>query len=120
MSPTLEAGDRLLVWRRAIPAVGDLVAVEDPELAGRLLVKRVRAISGSELELRGDNEPESRDSRSFGPVARTEVVGVVVYRYMPSDKAGRMSGLTPTTLVRRWASTKTRSTGCSSLRSRGT
>jgi hypothetical protein len=70
--------------------VGDLVALVDPARAGLILVKRVVAIDGGVLEVAGDNAAASRDSRVFGPVAEAAVLGRAVYRYHPSDRAGRL------------------------------
>lgn len=89
MRPTLDPGDRLLLVRAPRPSVGDLVAVGDPR-TGRLLVKRVAAVHGSLLQVRGDNPAASTDSRSFGPVLRSAVRGRVVRRYYPPQRAGRV------------------------------
>jgi hypothetical protein len=89
MVPTLLGGDKLLlvpILRR--PAVGDLVAFDDPEYPARLLVKRVLSIGEGALEVGGDNEGASRDSRSFGPVPLAAVRGRAVYRYAPAARAG--------------------------------
>jgi len=96
MTPTLAPGDRLLVMRLGVmrlgrPRRGDLVAVTDPDEPARLLVKRVAAVEPAGLELRGDNESASRDSREFGAVSDARVVGRVVYRYFPPSRAGRLS-----------------------------
>ena len=88
MAPTLLPGDRLLVVpsRRLRP--GDLVAVPDPRRSGRLLVKRVVALSGGLVELRGDDPRHSTDSRVFGRVPRRSVRGRVVRRYAPPARRG--------------------------------
>lgn len=36
----------------------------------------------------GDNRPRSSDSREFGPIPITNVIGVVFYRYYPPGKMG--------------------------------
>lgn len=86
MVPALEPGDRLLVLRLA-PRVGDVVAVEH---AGRVLVKRVAAIDGHSVVVHGDNAEGSTDSRTFGPVPRSSVLGRAMYRYAPRSRAGRV------------------------------
>ena len=93
MAPTLDPGDRVVVvrlprWWRLAP--GQLVAVPDPRVPSRLLVKRVAAVSGPTAEVRGDNEAASTDSRHFGPVSRRRVVGRVLYRYAPAGRTGRL------------------------------
>ena len=82
MLPTFAPGDRLLLVRRARRLrVGDVVAVADPRLASRRLVKRVSAITGGDVELAGDNPAASTDSRTFGSVRVTDVRHLVVRRY---------------------------------------
>ena len=92
MLPTLEPGDRLVVVR--LPpfwplSVGQLVAVPDPRDRSRLLVKRVRSVAGGSVEVRGDNEGSSTDSRHFGLLPRRGVVGRVCYCYGPAGRTGR-------------------------------
>jgi nickel-type superoxide dismutase maturation protease len=86
--PTLAPGDRLLVVRARGLHPGDVVAVGDPTDPGRVLVKRVSAVLEDEIVLRGDNPSVSTDSRSFGPVPSSAVLGRVVRRYSPSWRAG--------------------------------
>lgn len=88
MLPTLAPGDRLLLRRRRHLHVGDLVAVPDPRLPSRLLVKRVHACGDGFVEVRGDNPSASTDSRAFGLVPRSAVRGTLVRRYGPSHRAG--------------------------------
>ena len=91
MRPTLEAGDRLLVWRSRRLQPGSLVVVPDPRLAERALVKRVAGISpDGTVALRGDNPTASTDSRAFGVVPRASVQGRVIYRYHPPGRAAAL------------------------------
>jgi signal peptidase I len=101
MAPALAAGDVVVVNRLvyaadvpaplaallpvAAPRVGDVVVFRSPEALARLLVKRCVATGGGAfaggylpagtLALVGDNARLSHDSRAFGPVARSLVVG---------------------------------------------
>ena len=86
MRPTLEPGDRLVVLRLP-PRVGDVVALE---VGHRVLVKRVAGVAGDDVTVRGDNAAASTDSRTFGPVPRSAVLGRAVYRYAPTARAGRL------------------------------
>jgi nickel-type superoxide dismutase maturation protease len=101
MMPTLAHGDRLVVIRAGRPVAGDLVALHDPAEPARLLVKRVTAVLPAGLDVRGDNQVASRDSRTFGLVAPSRLVGKAVYRYFPPARAGffRQSGSCRGTLV---------------------
>ena len=94
MVPTLQPGDRLIVVRGIGPLrpairVGDLVAVPDPRLPQRTLVKRVMAVEAGGVVVEGDNETASTDSRHFGPVAAGTLLGKVIYRYHPEERRGR-------------------------------
>jgi signal peptidase I len=89
MRPALEHGDRLLVLRLR-PRVGDVVALSDPRAPARTIVKRVAHIDRDEITVLGDNAGASTDSRTFGPVPRTAILGRVVYRYAPAARAGRV------------------------------
>ena len=85
MRPTLNPGDYVLVnrwaYRSRLPSPGDLVVVVDPEVPTRFIVKRVsETFDAGEVRLTGDNEAVSRDSRTFGPVARERIVGKVWLR----------------------------------------
>ncbi len=85
MEPTYFSGDRLFVsrfiYRLRRPHVGDVVVVRDPR-DGRLLLKRIAKVeSGKCYFLRGDNGIESTDSRTFGPVPFSGIVGRALFRY---------------------------------------
>jgi nickel-type superoxide dismutase maturation protease len=100
MKPTLWPGDRVLAVRRLPVAIDDLAVVRDPRRPGRLLVKRVAAVSVGHVSVAGDNPGSSTDSRAFGAVARTAVLGRVVHVY---SRAGRprardRRGVTSTTV----------------------
>lgn len=113
MRPTLEPGDRLLVdlwtYRQRAPDPGEIVLFRGPEPEGALLVKRcmpvpapealrprtgywppTRTHRGAGVWLRGDNVHESWDSRRFGAVPRDRIVGRVLFRYWPIQRAGRV------------------------------
>ncbi|XP_062149595.1 mitochondrial ATP-independent inner membrane protease subunit 2-like isoform X2 [Alnus glutinosa] len=106
MTPTTGAqGGTLLV--RKIPAadptrvfVGDVVVLKDPQKSDNYLVRRLAATEGYEMVSKdekdepfvlekdecwvlADNEnikpKEANDSRTFGPVPMTDIVGRVIY-----------------------------------------
>ena len=88
MEPTLAPGDRLVVVRARGLHAQDVVAVRDPSDPKRVLVKRISAVLEDEIVLRGDNPGASTDSRSFGPVPASAVLGKVIRCYAPSWRAG--------------------------------
>lgn len=92
MTPALEPGDRLFVWRWPWwLRPGQVVVLHDPELPTRFLVKRLAEQTASRsYVVRGDNAAMSRDSRSFGSVGRPSIVGLVVWRYLPGERRGRV------------------------------
>jgi nickel-type superoxide dismutase maturation protease len=96
MAPALLPGDRLVVvaqpWAPGRwPRPGEVVAVRDPRRPDRILVKRVGGVDRSAgiFEVLGDAADASTDSRSFGPVPRSALVGRAVYRYAPAARSGR-------------------------------
>jgi nickel-type superoxide dismutase maturation protease len=79
MLPTYVPGDVLTAlrkWRRV--RVGDVVVVRDPRAPSRWLLKRCVARQGALLDLRGDNELASTDSRDFGLVTDESVRYLVI------------------------------------------
>jgi signal peptidase I len=81
MQPALRPGDGVIVATWLRPRVGDIVVLRNPERSMSYTVKRVVAITDGAIQVRGDNVNVSRDSRHFGPVPRTSIVGRVVLRY---------------------------------------
>ncbi|WP_222853773.1 S26 family signal peptidase [Fodinicola acaciae] len=100
MSPAYAHGDRLLVVRRKRCGVGQCVVFADRRREGRngWILKRVAAAPGDpvpaqvraavrdervpagQLVVLGDNAAHSTDSRQFGYVAVSRVLGVVLRR----------------------------------------
>ena len=90
MRPALEPGDRLMIVRTRRFRPGHLVALADPRVPGRLVVKRVSAASAAGVTVLGDNAGASTDSRQYGPVRLGSVRGRAVYRYWPERRRGRL------------------------------
>ena len=108
MEPALADGDVVLALGGRTPRTGDVVVVEHPDRAGFELVKRVAGAPGDVVDLLrngsrlshplpmgagewfvvGDAPGRSTDSRSFGPVARGDVRGVVVFVLAPAGRRG--------------------------------
>ncbi len=95
MAPALLPGDRLVVmgrpWlRQPWPVPGAVIAVRDPRLPDRILIKRVAELhrrTGT-LDVVGDSPRASTDSRTFGSVPRSSIVGRAIYRYAPPGRSG--------------------------------
>ena len=94
MAPTLLPGDRLLVESRSylnrIPRPGEVVLAADPRRGDRELIKRVAAVDEKidAVDLRGDAQNASTDSREFGAVPLSTVRWRAAFRYWPPDRAG--------------------------------
>lgn len=77
MLPVLKAGQEVLVWSWFYePKVGDIVVVSKN---GKDIVKRIRKVSDRKYFVEGDNKKESTDSRSFGGIDKSELIGKVVF-----------------------------------------
>jgi nickel-type superoxide dismutase maturation protease len=90
MRPALEPGDRLLVWQWASVQPGDLVVLREPDRHLTFAVKRVARLAPTGWIVHADNPNVSRDSREYGPVPRQLIVGRVIYRYLPTERRGRL------------------------------
>ena len=102
MSPNFNDGDWLLF--RLLPAksksgtlVGKVVLIQRHSEIGKdfLQVKRVTQVSGSskasdaikyEIWVEGDNKANSTDSRSWGALDSSEVIGKLIFRYRRARK----------------------------------
>ena len=93
MAPTLQPGDRLVVWRTRSVRPGDIVAAPDPRQPERTVLKRVTSVDPEGVFLMGDNPVQSTDSRQFGRVPIKSLLGKAIYRYAPPGRAGRLSCL---------------------------
>lgn len=78
MLPTLKSGQDVLAWCWFVKLkVGDIVVFKKD---GKEMVKRVRQISSDRgTFVQGDNERESTDSRKFGPIKRSQIIGKVIW-----------------------------------------
>ncbi len=99
MLPSYRPGDRIVLkplhYRFRQPKIGEAVVLRRARAGGRVDIKRLSAGPGDSVEVAGqpyvlgtdewfvlgDNASESTDSRTRGPVKRSELVGAVWFRY---------------------------------------
>jgi len=82
MAPLLRDGDEVLVdphvYRRTTPQPEEVVLAQHPYRRDLKLVKRVEAVLDRDhYKLCGDNPSESSDSRAFGAIPRSHILGRV-------------------------------------------
>lgn len=80
MLPTLKPGQDVLVFNWAYifskPKKGDIVVFK---FNGREIIKRVQMYHGRGIFVMGDNKRYSTDSRSFGPIDKSKIIGKVIF-----------------------------------------
>ncbi len=81
MSPTLRHGDLVLVAWGARVRPGEVVLVRGP--GGRPLIKRAVRPDPAGWWVLGDHPDASTDSRHFGPVGESDVLGRVLCGLRP-------------------------------------
>lgn len=78
MLPTLKPDQDILVLSWFVNLkVGDLVAFKK---GNRDMIKRVIKTCGQYIEVVGDNFFESTDSRNFGLIQKSQILGKVIYK----------------------------------------
>ena len=83
MLPEYAEGDQVLVnphaWKHQKPAPRDVVLLEHPQNAGLCIIKRISHIDEEgRCFVLGDNPTQSTDSREFGAVEPSLLLGKVV------------------------------------------
>lgn len=77
MLSTLKPGQDILVWCWFVnPKIGDIVAIK---VNGKEIVKRIQKVRNEEYFVVGDNKKGSTDSRSFGWISKSEIIGKVIW-----------------------------------------
>lgn len=83
MFPTLKAGEVVLAsplpYLFIKPNVNDIVVCLNPQ-DKHVIIKRIQAIKEKRFFVVGDNYKESTDSRSFGYIARKDIIGKIIYK----------------------------------------
>ena len=83
MEPALRNDDWWLVRRTVGVGPGDIVAFVHPQRPDLVVVKRIVFADPAGWWVEGDNAAASEDSRQFGPVPRSHVIGRLSWRYRP-------------------------------------
>lgn len=80
MYPTLKEGQAVLTFNWGKFKAGDMVVVQSAKLKVQsAMIKRVQKIIDNKVYLVGDNKDESTDSRHFGPINKSQIIGKVIY-----------------------------------------
>ncbi len=79
MSPLLQDGDIVYTKKSREINVDDIVVLPHP-FRSKYIIKQVTAVHGDMLELSGLNKEESEDSRTFGYVPTSHILGTVIAR----------------------------------------
>ena len=79
MLPTYHSGDWLVVRWKSRFVVGDVVVIEREERPGIFLIKRLLGNEAGRCWVEGDSRT-STDSRQWGSLGESEIVGKVLYR----------------------------------------
>jgi nickel-type superoxide dismutase maturation protease len=86
MTPLLKPGDEVLIdpkaYQESLPTRGDIIVTQHPYRSDLKIIKRVELVLEDErCLLKGDNRAESTDSRAFGPVPVSQLLGRVTTRF---------------------------------------
>lgn len=78
MLPLLRPGDVVKVQKTGAVKPGDIVVARHPIQTDLIIIKRVEAVQGGKITLKGLNPGASSDSRAFGPVRKKHLIGRVM------------------------------------------
>ena len=80
MEPVIKNQQRVLVskipYLFSKPKAKEIVAFN---YQGKILIKRIAEISSDKYSVKGDNSKDSLDSRSFGSISESDILGKVIY-----------------------------------------
>lgn len=86
MTPTLSPGD-IVIGSRGRPRVGSIVVAR---LEAREVIKRVERIEAGQYYLVGDNRDESTDSRHYGKVDESAILGTIMTKLPRATKPPKL------------------------------
>lgn len=80
MQSFLNPGQQVLTFNWAYvfsrPKIGDVIVFKKDS---KEYIKRVQKIQGNQIYVLGDNAQDSQDSRAFGSINKSDIVGKVIY-----------------------------------------
>ena len=81
MSPTINQGD-LVIYKpynqvKSDLYIGNIVVAKHPIELNKLIIKRISKIEINGVQLIGDNQTSSNDSRHFGLINYEKLIGIV-------------------------------------------
>lgn len=88
MKPTLHSGDTVLFGRLGLLREGSVVLAR---VQGREVVKRISHVGGSHVRLAGDNPSESTDSRHYGSVNKSDILGSMMIKFPSAVNPPKLS-----------------------------
>ncbi|MDQ3008533.1 MAG: signal peptidase I [bacterium] len=75
------------------PLAEEYIPADFETLPGNFIKNRTVTLGPNEYFVAGDNRPHSSDSRSWGPIDKSAIVGKAFMRYWPFDQAGLLPGV---------------------------
>ncbi|MEN9566909.1 MAG: hypothetical protein RLZZ69_2105 [Cyanobacteriota bacterium] len=86
MLPLLQPGDEILLdiyaYRKYLPQIGDIVVTLHPLQVNLPIVKRITALKeNNSYFVTGDNAEASTDSRHWGTIKFSEIIGKVTSKF---------------------------------------
>lgn len=84
MMPTISPGQRVVVssipYLFSKPKKGDIILVQDPH-SNTYFIKRIAYIHANTYTVLGDNLQDSKDSRQFGEIHHSAIMGKVLFYF---------------------------------------
>jgi signal peptidase I len=86
MEPLFGEGDKVIINKLAYlftkPKLGDVVAFKENTERGKILLKKIkRGSDNGQYFVVGANKNDSQDSRQFGPIAKSQILGKLLTAY---------------------------------------
>jgi nickel-type superoxide dismutase maturation protease len=86
MLPLLKPGDEILLdpfaYRKSSPQINDIIVTQHPLQPNLAVVKRINGINdGDRYFVTGDNQEASTDSRHWGTIESSDIIGKVTSQF---------------------------------------